>query len=52
MEYLVLKGIGAKLKKYISETKTPKENWKGVVEAYESVGQSEIVINIICKHLI
>ena len=43
------KGVGpAKLKNFISETKTPRENWAGVVKAYESVGQSEIdaVINM------
>lgn len=43
------KGIGpAKLKNFISETKTPKENWLGVVKAYESVGQTEIdaVVNM------
>ena len=43
------KGIGpAKLKNYISIDKTPKENWAGVVRAYESVGQSEIdaIINM------
>lgn len=43
------KGIGpAKLKDFISIDKTPKENWLGVVKAYESVGQSEIdaIINM------
>lgn len=43
------KGIGpAKLKNYISINKTPKENWAGVIKAFESVGQSEVdaIINM------
>lgn len=37
------KGIGpAKLKEFISINKSEKDNWLGVVKAFESVGQSEI----------
>ncbi|MGL5748923.1 MAG: hypothetical protein ACRCXT_00230, partial [Paraclostridium sp.] len=37
------KGIGpAKLKQFISIDKSEYENWQGVIQAFESVGQSEI----------